>query len=49
MKRRIAILGGGCGGMAAAWGLVNSDVANDLDITVYQLGWRWGARARAPE
>jgi uncharacterized protein with NAD-binding domain and iron-sulfur cluster len=44
VKRRIAILGGGCGGMAAAWGLVNSDIANDLDITVYQLGWRLGGK-----
>jgi uncharacterized protein with NAD-binding domain and iron-sulfur cluster len=43
-KRRIAILGGGCGGMAAAWGLVNSPAANGLEITIYQLGWRLGGK-----
>lgn len=43
-KRRIVILGGGCGGMAAAWGLANSPGASDLDITVYQLGWRLGGK-----
>jgi uncharacterized protein with NAD-binding domain and iron-sulfur cluster len=43
-KRRVVILGGGCGGMAAAWGLVNSDRARDLDITIYQLGWRLGGK-----
>lgn len=43
-KRRVAILGGGCGGMAAAWGLVNSERAAEFDITVYQLGWRLGGK-----
>ncbi|MEO8561722.1 MAG: NAD(P)-binding protein [bacterium] len=43
-KRRIAILGGGCGGMAAAWGLVNSELADTLDITIHQLGWRLGGK-----
>ncbi len=43
-KRRVVILGGGCGGLSAAWGLVNSDSARDLDITVYQLGWRLGGK-----
>lgn len=43
-KRRIAILGGGCGGCAAAWGLVSSPQAADLDITIYQLGWRLGGK-----
>ena len=43
-KRKIVILGGGCGGLSAAWGLVNSEQAADLDITVYQLGWRLGGK-----
>jgi uncharacterized protein with NAD-binding domain and iron-sulfur cluster len=43
-RRSIAILGGGCGGLAAAWGLVNSERGADLDITVYQLGWRLGGK-----
>jgi uncharacterized protein with NAD-binding domain and iron-sulfur cluster len=43
-KRKIAILGGGCGGLAAAWGLVNSAQAESLEITVYQIGWRLGGK-----
>ena len=43
-KRRVAILGGGCGGMAAAWGLANSPIADQLEITIYQLGWRLGGK-----
>lgn len=43
-KRKIAILGGGCGGLSAAWGLVNSPQAAELEITVYQMGWRLGGK-----
>jgi uncharacterized protein with NAD-binding domain and iron-sulfur cluster len=43
-RRRIAIIGGGCGGMAAAWGLANSPAAANLEITVYQMGWRLGGK-----
>lgn len=43
-KRKIAILGGGCGGLAAAWGLVKSSKADSLEITVYQMGWRLGGK-----
>ena len=45
MKRRIAILGGGCGSMAAAWALTQLPNWSDkYDITVYQLGWRLGGK-----
>ncbi|KFA92375.1 FAD-dependent oxidoreductase [Archangium violaceum] len=45
MKRRIAVLGGGCGAMAAVWALTHlPDWENRFDITVYQLGWRLGGK-----
>ena len=43
--RRIAILGGGVGAIAAAWALTESaDPSEPLEITVYQLGWRLGGK-----
>src|ERR1051325_4683263 len=45
MRRKIAILGGGCGSMAAAWALSQlPDAQEKFDITVYQLGWRCGGK-----
>jgi uncharacterized protein with NAD-binding domain and iron-sulfur cluster len=44
-KRRIAILGGGVAGMAAAFGITESPNWQDhYEITVYQLGWRLGGK-----
>jgi uncharacterized protein with NAD-binding domain and iron-sulfur cluster len=43
-KKKIAIIGGGCGGMAAAWGITHSPEADQYDITVYQYGWRLGGK-----
>jgi uncharacterized protein with NAD-binding domain and iron-sulfur cluster len=50
-KKRIAVLGGGIGALSAAFELTCSPNAADLDITVYQMGWRLGgkcATARGP-
>jgi len=45
MKQRIAILGGGCGSMAAAWALTHlPDWQNKFEITIYQMGWRLGGK-----
>lgn len=45
MKRKVAILGGGCGSMAAAWALTQLPNWQDkFDITVYQMGWRLGGK-----
>ena len=44
---RVAVLGGGAGALAAVWGLVNSPDADRYDVTVYQLGWRLGGKARS--
>jgi uncharacterized protein with NAD-binding domain and iron-sulfur cluster len=45
MKKKIAILGGGCASMTAAYYLSNTpELRNALDITVYQMGWRLGGK-----
>lgn len=45
MPRRIAVLGGGCGSMAAVWALTQLPNWRDrFDITVYQVGWRLGGK-----
>ena len=44
-KKRVAILGGGMGSLAAAFALTSQPGAKDLyDITVYQMGWRLGGK-----
>ena len=44
-KRRIAILGGGVGAMAAAVELTSkASWQDEYEITVYQLGWRLGGK-----
>jgi uncharacterized protein with NAD-binding domain and iron-sulfur cluster len=42
---RIAIVGGGPAGLSAAFHLTELPGGRDLDITVYQLGWRLGGKA----
>ncbi len=41
---KIAILGGGFGGLSAAFELSDPATPQDYDITVYQLGWRLGGK-----
>jgi len=44
-RRQIAILGGGCGSMAAAFWLTNDPGwSNQYSVTVYQVGWRLGGK-----
>jgi hypothetical protein len=44
-KRRIAILGGGMAGLAAAYELSKTQALRDtLEVTVHQLGWRLGGK-----
>ncbi|HTP99513.1 MAG TPA: FAD-dependent oxidoreductase [Casimicrobiaceae bacterium] len=44
-KTRIAILGGGCGGMTAAFWLTATQALRDrFEVTVYQRGWRLGGK-----
>ncbi|KAF0698829.1 Aste57867_10578 [Aphanomyces stellatus] len=43
-KHRVAIIGGGLGGLAAAWALTNDANQQAVDVTVYQMGWRLGGK-----
>ncbi|HET7451907.1 MAG TPA: NAD(P)-binding protein, partial [Thermoanaerobaculia bacterium] len=44
-KRKIAVLGGGCGSLAAVWTLTQIPGWEEkFDITVYQMGWRLGGK-----
>jgi uncharacterized protein with NAD-binding domain and iron-sulfur cluster len=44
-RTRVAILGAGPAGLAAAWGLSNSAALRErFDVTVYQVGWRAGGK-----
>jgi uncharacterized protein with NAD-binding domain and iron-sulfur cluster len=46
LKRKVAIIGGGMGGLAAAFDLTRTQELRDaFDVTVYQLGWRLGGKA----
>ncbi len=45
-KRKIAILGGGMGAIAAAYAITQlPDWASRLEVTIYQRGWRLGGKA----
>jgi uncharacterized protein with NAD-binding domain and iron-sulfur cluster len=42
---KVAILGGGCGGLAAAWKLSSTDALRErFEVSVYQLGWQLGGK-----
>ena len=41
---RVAIIGGGCASMAAAFELTRPEHRGKYDITVYQVGWRLGGK-----
>ena len=41
---KIAIVGGGCAAIAAAFELSRPELRGRYDITVYQLGWRLGGK-----
>ncbi|WP_272474505.1 NAD(P)-binding protein [Baekduia alba] len=44
-RRRVAVLGGGAGSLAAAFELTATPELRDkYDVTVYQLGWRLGGK-----
>lgn len=51
-KKRVVIIGGGPSGMSTAWNLVHGERANEVDVTVYTMGWRLGgkgATGRSPD
>jgi uncharacterized protein with NAD-binding domain and iron-sulfur cluster len=44
---KVAIIGGGCAGLAAAWHLTRPEAghAEEYDVTVYERSWRLGGKA----
>ena len=45
-RTRIAVLGGGPGGLSAAWHLA-AQQRDDLEITLHTMGWRLGGKGAA--
>ncbi len=43
-RKRVAIIGGGCAAMAAAFELTKPELEGEFDVTVYQVGWRLGGK-----
>jgi uncharacterized protein with NAD-binding domain and iron-sulfur cluster len=43
-KTRVAIIGGGCGGVAAAFWLSSPELEGRVDVPVYSRGWRLGGK-----
>jgi uncharacterized protein with NAD-binding domain and iron-sulfur cluster len=43
-RLRVAIIGGGCASMAAAYELTKPDLESRYEVTVYQMGWRLGGK-----
>src|SRR5689334_25343914 len=41
---RVAIVGGGCAGITAAYELSRPEHQGRYDVTVYQVGWRLGGK-----
>lgn len=41
---KVAIIGGGCAAMAAAFELTRPEHRGRYEVTVYQLGWRLGGK-----
>jgi uncharacterized protein with NAD-binding domain and iron-sulfur cluster len=41
---RVTIIGGGCGGITAAWELSRPEHGGRYEVTVYQQGWRLGGK-----
>jgi uncharacterized protein with NAD-binding domain and iron-sulfur cluster len=46
VKRKVVIIGGGMGALAAAFDLTRTEALRDqFDVTIYQMGWRLGGKA----
>ena len=44
-RTRVAVLGGGCGGLSAAWALTATPALRErFDVTVYERSWRLGGK-----
>lgn len=43
-RTRVAIVGGGCGGVAAAFWLTSPELNGQFEVTLYSRGWRLGGK-----
>ena len=43
-RERVVILGGGVGGVTAAFALTQPELGGRYDVTLYQMGWRLGGK-----
>lgn len=43
-RTKIAIIGGGCAALTAAFELTRPELGKRFDVTVYQMGWRLGGK-----
>lgn len=43
-KKKVAIIGGGCASVAAAFELTRPERGGEFEVTIYQLGWRLGGK-----
>jgi uncharacterized protein with NAD-binding domain and iron-sulfur cluster len=43
-RTKIAIIGGGCAAVAAAFELTRPQLGSRFEVTIYQLGWRLGGK-----
>ena len=43
-KKKVVILGGGVGGVTAAFALTQPELNGQYDVTLYQIGWRLGGK-----
>ena len=41
---RVAIIGGGCAAVTAAFELTRPERKGAFDVTIYQMGWRLGGK-----
>ena len=42
--KKVAIFGGGCAGVAAAFELTRPERNGEFEVTLYQMGWRLGGK-----
>ncbi len=44
LPKKVAIIGGGCASVAAAFELTRPERNGEFEVTLYQLGWRLGGK-----
>ena len=44
IKKKVLIVGGGPGGLSAAWHLSHGPRRDEIEVSAYTLGWRLGGK-----